>query len=584
MSAPPLPPRFLLAASLLVACDDGTTSSRDETEEVDTGKGDGFGNAEVVSTQNASVKLLGGYNELFDKTTSNCVVADGPATVGTRLSVGQLHEQFGVYYVRSREDLANKLGIDLSATAKLPVIVDAHGTFSLLNSVRTSDTSVNLLLAIRQDYTVANRATIHLTPNAQEWVAAGNVKQLVRTCGTHWVDGVRFGGYVYVVLGFHATTREAADQIAGDLGVNVGLPQLSFGVDFKAKAESSALRDDVEVTMHVVTAGVSPRTTDFVAMLTEHGVTKTGLAVVDGIRDELSQSMANDRCRDSGEGLCDDGLIAPVDGYLGNALRHAIPTGVQLGFYDALDNATPRIDVEDPFETLAERSIAVRKYFRDYSELRERIARVYLGEVAAFLHAPAAIQPTFNVALPGEPATTVAELHDSATAWQDELAIGERLGTRLRDVVDEIDECGSLASVNILSACLDVDARTTAAYVAAEAALDDYAQTARILPLRMLTGAPVTATQASSSCTALAKGYRLPNAEEAALFKPWLATQGSGAAFWVASDDPSVVCSVAAYAAKPDGTAALACKAAAQKHATVCVDAAGPVPNLAYDP
>ncbi|HET6582372.1 MAG TPA: hypothetical protein VFG69_02970 [Nannocystaceae bacterium] len=571
----------VLAASPFSACDDGS-SARDDDDEVDAGKGDGFGNAEVVSTQNASVKLLGGYNELFDKTTSSCVVADGPATTAARLSVGQLHEQFGVYYLRSREDLAEKLGIDLSATAKLPVILDAHGTFSLLNSLQTSDTSVNLLLAIRQDYTVANRAEVHLGSAAEGWVAAGNTKQLVRTCGTHWVDGVRFGGYVYVLLGFHAATRDAAEKIAGDLGVNVGLSQVSFGVEFKASAEKAAQRDDVEVTLHAVSAGVSPRTTDFVAMLTDHGVTKTGLSVVDGIRDELSKSMANDRCRDSGEGLCEDGLIAPVDGYLGNTVRNAVPTGVQLGFYDALDNAIPDAAVVDPFETLAERSLAVRKYLRDYSELRERIARVYLGEVQAFLNAPAAVQSTFNAAAPAEPFTTVADLHDAATAWQGELAIGDRLGTRLRDVVDEIDACGSLAAVNIMTSCIDVDAHSTPAYVAAEQALADYAQSGRILPLRMLTGASVGASQASASCSALAKGYRLPNAGEAELMQPWLATQAAGTAFWVATDDAA--CPVAAYSRNVDGTAALGCGPAADKHTIVCVDAAGPVPKLPYAP
>ena len=116
-----------LAAMLAVSVGPGCSSATDEDEsdasELRTDP------AKVVSTNDSSATVLASYNALSDRVTNTPCVA----STGTRAAnVGDVRSEFYLKHITSKDELATELGVDVTASFKVPQLAGAyHGVTSL---------------------------------------------------------------------------------------------------------------------------------------------------------------------------------------------------------------------------------------------------------------------------------------------------------------------------------------------------------------------------------------------------------------------------------------------------------------------
>ena len=487
------------------------------------------GNGAVLSTGNGNVMLLSGYHSLYDKTHSQCVLADPQLATGTRFMVGDVQRKFEMVYVNSRAELARELGVDLGLKVKYPAVGVDVG-FGLLDNFSSTTTSASFLMKISDEYFVRNRHPMQLTEAAQARLQGG-ADPFVRTCGTHYVEGVRYGGHLYVLVTFQSADEQTANEIKANLGVDVGYGPGTITGDLKARMASNASRSDVNVTVRVASRGFQTKAgtaanSAVVQDLLTGGINEQTFMIMDQLRLDMQESVARDICRDTGEGQCADGSAAP--GYFDNVQRMAKPTGVEIGFYEVLPNADHG-EGPDPFEVIITKLTGVERYVRDFAELQERMTEVYQNEVMPFVDASTSRKATFNVAPPAGAVFDPSVLTDLADVWVDEFypLTGSQVGWGVQQASEAIKDCWNAASVSIEHDCGgegEVAASETTLWKALLADLEEYSDTGRILPLRYVVGAAVASPeQARDVCAGLSlagEPVRLPTKNEVEYLAP----------------------------------------------------------------
>jgi hypothetical protein len=543
------PTRLVVALSLLAGC----AAQQSEDELCLEGKCDQpSGNGSVVGTANNNVTLYTGYHSLFDKSASQCVKTDKEIANGTQINVGSVAETFELAFVSAREDLAREMGLDLGVKVKYPATNTDIG-LNLVDKFKSTSTTINLLLKVSQEYTVANRHPMLLTDTGQAKLTAG-IDKFVQTCGTHYINGVRFGGHLYVLITYEAQDEQTALDVKSSLGVSSGLGPVQVGVDMKARLAQAASKSGVSTTVRVASQGFdiagkaadSTLVTDFIGS----GVTAQSFAKIDEIRQHMKTSLANDTCRDAGEGQC-AGAAAP--GFFNNVRRSAKPTGVEVGFYDSL----PNVDFtgENPFKKVRERLLVVERFVRDWGELEERMAAVYWNEIEPFQAASSSQKARFQVAAPATRVRSPSELVTISNEWSDKFfpEIGSQVGFTYEKAANTIRDCWNAASVDLFTKCTATDgaATETSEWKGVLAEIDDYAKTGRILRLQYKESTVEAREDADVACQTLNTptiSYRLPTMEEAKRLGPAIGfgpINWSGANLhdiWFSHPNPTQLC------------------------------------------
>lgn len=485
------------------------------------------GNGSVVATSNSSAGLLLGYHSLFDRTSAQCVAVDRELARGAEVNVGSVSETFQLAYIRNREELARELGVDLGLKVKYPS-VSGDAAVNLLQQFKSTTTTVNLLLKLSQEYTVRNRHPLQITSAGQGKLDAG-IAKFVQTCGTHYINGVRYGAHLYLLITYEATNEESALDLKADLGLQAGTVGGSVDADLKAKLNQAASRSDVRTTVKVSSTGFTfggqEASSSLALDLIGGEINEAMFQRIDQIRQAMQGSVADDSCRDAGEGKCGD---TDAPGYYDNAQRAASVRGVELGFYDALPNLS--YDGDSPFLEVHERLLLVERYIRDWAELEERMEIAYRNEIKPFLDAPSNLKASYQVAPPAAPRDTPTQVLEVANGWMDDFfpETGPQIGWVMQKAVQAQIDCWSAASADLFHACSpdDSPADQSAEWLEVLAEVDRYASTGRVLPLQYKVGDAVSGDDAAGACQDVsteAIAYRLPTWEEAQQLAPLVA-------------------------------------------------------------
>jgi hypothetical protein len=150
---------FLSLLSLLLAMSCTPTSSDScDSERCDLG-----GNGGTYPTRNANVKLLRGYNTLYDRADlSTCVT---PLEESKLTLAGGQEADIEVMYVESRSELARELGLDLSLGVKYAGIGEGNIGVDMLSNFNSKNQAINLLVKLERHYKVVNQTDLRLDFN-----------------------------------------------------------------------------------------------------------------------------------------------------------------------------------------------------------------------------------------------------------------------------------------------------------------------------------------------------------------------------------------------------------------------------------
>lgn len=515
----------------------------DDTESSPAGGGSDqpTGNGDILATKNGNAFLLSGYHTLFDKTTSgSCVeAADEPGVAP--YTVGNVSEAFQLSYVTSREQLAEELGIDLGLQVRYGA-VNAEGALGFVNRFSQTSRSVSFLLKATQEYTVTNRRAARLTDEAKGRLNTG-ANSFTRACGTSYINGVRYGAGLMLLITYRAVSAESAMALKASLGVEAAAQASPVSGDLQVRLEKAASIDGVTVNIKALSEGVFLDDGDsgLVDGLVVSSVDSSLFEQVDEIRNTMASSVHLDACRDAGLPDC-GGEAGP--GYPANTHRNARATGVSLGFYDSLPNAT-WTGQANPFQQVRDRLSHVDRFVRDYTEIQNRLEEIYYNEIKPFVDASPADKALYNVVPPGRPFRTPAGLMELAMQLDEEIypLNGSVVGWKMGEVMDRIQDCWDQASIDLFTSCTagdmpyaangeplpegELSAVQTQRWNELYAIIGDYNRNTRILPLSARAGtAAVTFPEAAEQCANLSSGldieYRLATRDEVQLLAPFV--------------------------------------------------------------
>lgn len=518
---------FFALLALTASC--GLADPFDDGDDCEGAKCDSpSGNGSLIATNNANVDLLGGYHSLFDRTLAQCVKVDRELLRGAEVNVGSVSETFQLAYVRNREELARELGVDLGLKVKYPS-VNADAQVSLLDQFKSTTTTVNLLLKLSQEYSVRNRAPLLVTQAGQDKLDAG-VGRFVQTCGTNYVNGIRYGAHLYLLITYEATNEESALDLKADLGLQAGVGVGSVDGTLQAKLNNAAKRSDVRTTVKVSSTGFTfggdQANSSLALDLIGGELNEAMFARVDSIRQSMKTSVELDSCRDAGEGSCGS---TKAPGYYDNPQRSAAVRGVELGFYDTLPNLT-HAGSGNPFIEVKERLLLVERYVRDWAELEERMAVAYQNEIKPFLDAPSNLKASYQVAAPAAARNTPTDVLAVANEWMDQFfpQTGPQIGWVMEKAVEAQADCWTKAASDFDYSCMpgDTPADESAAWRDVLAEVNAYAGQGRVLPLQYKAAAAVSGDDSEQACRDLTTSqiaYRLPTRDEAQRLAPLVA-------------------------------------------------------------
>lgn len=559
----------LLLASLLGACDPtGSDAPLDDA----AGKADWLpGGNEELPTRNGIVRPLDGYNALVDRVEGICVVPR--PNDRSELEIGETTERFDVVLVQSREELARQLGFELGLKVRYGV-GNGSGALELVDELRTSTRSVNLLVRGEITYMVQNNWPLELAEPEAELLAEASAmlradepddtlaSEFLGRCGTQYVEGVRHGAALYVLVSVEAENERQAEQIAASIGLGGGRViadvDVNAGITFAQELERAGL----QATMRIRAEGFFMPGTNPAAAGEEQAnvladellahVPSPGdasfMQAIQQIANVMRASVEYDRCIDVGVGdacVRSDGKTSPPVGYGQVAERSRAVLGVRVAQYGP---ALPgfRTSVHQPaIDWIRDSAKRATTHVRVLTGLEERATVVYGSELEAYRKA--ADKAEFN--LLHSPRQAIAQVTREVNRWADEFRPASTMGgigRQMQLVVQGRAQCWESVVRNGFDACTDPPACIPSPASVAEtgcafepqpgvdvcqwcsmdAMLEQYETSARVLPLDYEVAGATTYTDAPRACSQLDTSfttYRLPTLDEVRLLAPVVA-------------------------------------------------------------
>ncbi len=241
-------------ATFVVLLGSACVTSSEPTESQELGSG-ATGN-KLVETTNNQVRLLAGYDPLYDQVRGSCLKPAGEAPDGhRRIQVSALGSSVNHVYVWSREQLAEQLGVDLGLKASYG-IAKGSGALGLLNVLSENRNSLNVLTTVAVDYAVSYHpdAPLALIGDAEN----GPLKALTDgpeswdvACGPTYAAGVNYGARYYQLIVYKAKDEKAANGLKAEFGLEAGV-EGKAGIDAKGavKNQSDRSSDGIETTVY----------------------------------------------------------------------------------------------------------------------------------------------------------------------------------------------------------------------------------------------------------------------------------------------------------------------------------------------
>jgi hypothetical protein len=494
-----------LALSMTVGC--GALSPGGSGDDCG-GKCDQANGHSLRATNQSGLALFQGINTLYDQNSAPCVEPQSQSS-SAAITVGDLQEEYELYYVKSKSDLSKSINVDFGLSATLFKIVNGNAAFTLLKNFQTSSTSVDFLVSAKQNYSVTNDRPVKLSDGLPDPKA--DTDGFLHRCQNYYVNGLQFEADLFVLISFQAQDEQTSDMIKAQLGVTSSIPGGAILGNIDGHL-SGAL---------VNAAGMSGVSTHVVAvsrgfLLSSGGgsgavplgdtLSADTFSKIDSLRMTMAQSVLNDQCRDTGDtGAMCNGVPAP--GYEHNQQRSATPVGVLLGSYQRATNAK-FYPTDNPFQAMDDKLAGAEKYIRGLTGAQIQMENIYDTEIAPFFNAPAALQASYNLAPPQAPAANVSDLQFALSPWQAAFTPDDgagNVGSALQAVHDAVVACWEHGSDTDFSPChLDADPKLSPEYVTAQLQIANYAGGGRVLPLHYaIAGNTVTAGNANSKCAGM---------------------------------------------------------------------------------
>lgn len=504
-------PRFgtiLATAAALSAC----TTSGDDGESTSPNALRSDPSASVTTTD-PGVHLLAGFNAFLDRATpTECVHAESPV----QPDVGAVDGSFYLRHVRSRDDLAKELDIDVSAALTVPQgSVDA--STKIVKTFKQSSTTVTFLVRSFRSYVVSNRATVKLTDDARGMLERGAMNEFVTKCGGAFAQNVRYGAEVLALMQFEAKTEESAQKIRTSFGGKAGAPSVingSASIEIKQQAEQTASTNDASLSLTVATSG-------FVSNgQTAGDLVDATFEKIDLLRDELASSWDKDIAGDRAD-------------YFNRRDRNVKPSVVGQASYAALSNAPSGVD----YSLITAPLRRAEEFVRTIAPIYLRMEAVNTDEVAKFLSDQ---NNQFRYNLASNPQLRTSDLIPIAQRWAVKFGPdGSRQnGSLIAPLRMAIERCTSTAAGTGDYTSCAITAAIEHDKDAAETALNDYGKTGRIVPVTAWTpelGRLVSYRDAESECGK--DGGRLPKRYELTYIAPAItALTGERGEAWFAAD------------------------------------------------
>ncbi|MBX3232687.1 MAG: hypothetical protein KIT84_44075 [Labilithrix sp.] len=567
--------RAVLLAPLLVAACSASPDSDPETAEGEAvgAYGDRVGQ-DMLTTTEPGITLFDGYNALFDLRRTGCVSA---AANGPPPSVGQPSQATTIKLVKTDTELAKELGVDVSLSVKAP-LVSANASGSLLRSFRSTTTSVNYLIQAVQSYVVVSNAPVNLTDDALSMLTSRPQDFLVR-CGDRFVNAVTYQAKIEALITFETSSEEQALRLQGQISAG-GTVAAVVGLDgsIKSRLTDASKREDVRSSVTVTAQGFD--LTGNETLVGIEGTLEEKLTKIDGASVALRRSLQGDRDKDAA-------------GFFQHFTRRAIPAALHVTRYGMAANAPVGVDASAPFKQNQKMMRDTESYLRAFGQQKLKMERAWRYEISDFQQAAGENQAYYNVAPPGEPKRRVEDVAAVASKWAARFRSddGIMLGTDLAAVEDMISTCAENAKSGDFTDCKPgTNPATLPEYLAAQAAIDEYLHTGRVLRMRAFVidnGAGKTYARAQAAC-ANNGGFvnRLATLEEARLLGPLVAGLGGGTqkSTWVADTSSCRYANsgLSYYENAPGRADGAGCDAwdwfgGGPSRAVICVQQSGPV-------
>lgn len=510
----------------------------------------------IVPTVDPSVRLLSSYNAFLDRSTTFPCVA---ATSDEPPQVGDVRGGFYLRHVKTREELAKELDVDVSASVKMPQASADVGT-KVVKTFKQSSTTVTFLVRAFRSYLVSNRAGATLTPEARAMLVEGRTNDFLAKCGGSFVKNIRYEAQVIGILQFEATTEETARTIQTALGV--GSPQFlqqvgSAEADIKTKAEQTAAKYNASLSLTVMASGFLSRGRS------AEGVVEDSFAKIDELRADMDASFEADLERDRA-------------GYLTNVSRNVRPSAVGQGAYNQLANAPAEPAV---YAEIAEQLEHAERFALTVGGVQLRLQHAYEDEVNRFL---LDTQNQFRYNISQNAKLRIQELIPIAEEYAGKFRPDR--GMLVEPLRSAIERCVAGAGNGDYSKCTyteDVLADVTRA----ETELDIYGRDGRIVPMNAWMprlDTKVSYYNAENEC--LRVSMRLPRRSEMKLIAPAVtALADPEGEVWFAEDAQCAK----PYFANGSGEGRFGCEEGSfepvpfvrDRH-VICVGRSGPAPAL----
>lgn len=509
------PTGLAVVALSVTAC--GSSESDDHASSPDELRADP---SMTVSTTDASARLLAGYNAFLDHTTPmECVTQ----VAEQQPDVGDVRGTFYLRHVKTRQELAKELDVDVGVSLSAPA---ASGDVStkLVKTFKQSSTTATFLVRAMRSYTVSNRSTIAMSDAAKLILVGGEngepggergMQKFLQKCGGSYAKNVRYEAQVVALMTFETQTEESARKIGAALGAGSSqvVPLANARADIKTKAEEAARNEKAQLSLTVVASGFLTRGRA-VGDVVEHSFES-----IDVLREDMATSFDAD-------------VAADRAGYFAHRGRNARPTFIGQSSYAELANA-PAVDYTRLTSTLGR----AEEFVRQLGPVQLRMETAYTDEVMRFLSDDSS---QFRYNLVADPKIKTADLVPIAQKWAAKFGPdGTRQdGSLIEPLRMAIERCRGAAASGNYSACV-TDQVIEGDKAAAEAALADYGRTGRIMKVSAwMPRLNTTLSYRNAEDECVAASMRLPKRSEMKTIAPAVtALAGPQGEVWFASDN-----------------------------------------------